>query len=212
MSVYGVALPKECFQWPASATKERRTLEDIAGWTGLVATCVAALMTASNLGARVTGWGFVIFTIGAAAWVVVGIATQQTQLLWSNVFLGMVDIFGIWRWLGRRARFSDTAQAEEAQSERHVGEDLFSVTSLDGMPVKAADGATLAHAVDALAGRTGGGIDHLIVRMGGIGGVGETLHRLPWREVEIDQAEIHTRLDSEALRRLPVAPVTRPRE
>jgi len=66
-------------------------------------------MTASNLGARVTGWGFVVFTVGAAAWIVVGIATNQTQLLWGNIFPGFVNLFGIWRWLGRRARFSDAA-------------------------------------------------------------------------------------------------------
>ena len=58
---------------------------DIAGWIALVATCVAALMTASNLGARVTGWGFVIFTGGALAWIVVGFITGQTQLLYSNL-------------------------------------------------------------------------------------------------------------------------------
>ena len=48
-------------------------MEGLAGWVALAATCIAALMTASNLGARVTGWGFVIFTIGAAAWIVVGL-------------------------------------------------------------------------------------------------------------------------------------------
>lgn len=181
-------------------------MEDIAGWTALAATCVAALMTASNLGARVTGWGFAVFTIGAAAWVVVGVATQQTQLLWSNAFLGLVDVFGVWRWLGRRARFSDTAKAEEVQSEERVGEDLFSVASIDGMPVKAADGTTVAHAVDALAGCSAGGVDHLIVRVGGVGGLGETLHRLDWRQVSVGQDEVRTSLDAEALKRLPVAP------
>ncbi|WP_426291591.1 hypothetical protein [Sphingomonas sp. TWP1-3-1] len=85
-------------------------MADFAGWMALVATCVAAVMTASNLGVRVTGWGFVIFTVGAAAWVVVAIATDQTQLLYSNIFLGLVDVFGIWRWLGRRARISDTVR------------------------------------------------------------------------------------------------------
>src|ERR1700712_2395383 len=108
-------------------------------------------MTASNLGARATGWGFVIFTAGAIGWIVVGIATHQTQLLYSNIFLALVDAVGIWRWLGRRARISDTSDAEETRSERRAGENLFSVGKLDGLPVKSQDGQVIAHAVDGLA-------------------------------------------------------------
>jgi hypothetical protein len=180
-------------------------MADFAGWVALVATCVAALMTASNLGARVTGWGFVIFTIGAAAWIVVGLATDQTQLLYSNIFLGLVDIFGIWRWLGRRARISDTAQAEVARSRQQAGETLFSVATLDGLPVKAADGEVVAYAVDALAACRGGRIDYLIVRVGGVGGLGETLHRLPWNAATIADGEIRTNLDATAIMHLPLA-------
>jgi 5-methylcytosine-specific restriction endonuclease McrA len=110
-------------------------MSDAAGWVALAATCIAALMTASNLGARATGWGFVVFTIGALAWIVVGVATKQTQLLWSNVFLGLVDLFGIWRLLGRRAHFTDAANAERERSEKAAGEDLFAMSSIDGMPV-----------------------------------------------------------------------------
>ena len=180
-------------------------MADTAGWIALVATCIAALMTAANLGARVTGWGFVVFTVGAAAWIAVGVATHQTQLLWSNIFLGLVDLFGIWRWLGRRARFGDAAQAEEARSEAGAGEARFSVAGLDGMPVRGRDGQVLAHAVDALAACTGGRIDYLIVREGGVAGVGETLRRLPWRAVRVREQALETDLDAAALARLPVA-------
>lgn len=180
-------------------------MADAAGWVALAATCIAALMTAANLGARVTGWGFVVFTLGAAAWIVVGVATHQTQLLWSNIFLGIVDLFGIWRWLGRRARFGDTARAEQARSQRRPGEDLFSLATVDGMPVKGRDGAVIAHAVDALAACAGGRIDYLIVREGGIAGVGETLRRLPWRDARVRAQALETDLDAAALARLPLA-------
>lgn len=183
-------------------------MADAAGWIALVATCVAALMTASNLGARITGWGFVIFTVGAAAWVVVGIATQQTQLLYSNLFLGLVDAFGIWRWLGRRARISDTLDAEEARSSKHAGETLFSTAKLDGLPVLSSDGRVMASAVDALAACTGGRIDFLIVRAGGLGGVGETLYRLPWSNARVRDGEITTSLSEQEFRRLPIATAT----
>lgn len=179
-------------------------MADMAGWLALAATCVAALMTASNLGARVTGWGFVVFTVGAAAWIVVGIATHQTQLLWSNVFLGLVDLFGIWRWLGRRARFSDAADAEQAISREQPGDTLFAASGLDGMPVRGKDGTVLGYAVDAMLACTGGGLSHLVIREGGVAGVGETMRRLPWRDVRVRDGALVTRLDADALGSLPI--------
>lgn len=180
-------------------------MEDIAGWVALAATCVAALMTASNLGARVTGWGFVVFTVGAVAWIVVGLETGQTQLLWSNVFLGVVDVFGIWRWLGRRAKFSDAADAEQARSDHGECEPLFSISRIDGLPVTGADGQVIAHSVDALATCAGGTIDYFIVREGGVAGVGETLRRLPRAMVRVRDAALETDLDTAALARLTLA-------
>jgi len=180
-------------------------MADLAGWVALAATCVAALMTASNLGARVTGWGFVIFTVGAAAWIIVGVATGQTQLLYSNIFLGIVDVFGVWRWLGRRVRISDTAEAEVARSRQQRGDNLFSMSSLDGLPITDAQGNVVAHAVDALAACFGGQIDYLIVRIGGVGGVGETLHRLPWRKARMTDGAMQTDLAAAELARLPLA-------
>lgn len=180
-------------------------MADLAGWVALVATCAAALMTASNLGARVTGWGFVIFSVGAAAWIMVGIATEQTQLLYSNIFLGIVDVFGVWRWLGRRARISDTAEAEVARSRQRSATNLFSLSSLDGLPVRDAEGNIVAHAVDALAACLGGQIDYLIVRIGGVGGVGETLHRLPWSKARMTDDALQTNLGAAELARLPLA-------
>lgn len=171
----------------------------------MAATCIAALMTASNLGVRVTGWGFVVFTIGAIAWVIVGLFTNQTQLLYSNIFLLAVDIFGSWRWLGRRARIADAAVAEEKRIERRKGEKLFSIATIDGMSVSSADGQIVAHAVDALATHDGGGISFLIVRVGGLGGIGETLHRLPWSDASVVDGTILTNLGAEAIARLPMA-------
>ena len=180
-------------------------MADLAGWIALVATSIAALMTAANLGTRVTGWGFVIFTVSAAAWIVVGVSTHQTQLLWSNAFLAVVDLFGVWRWLALRSWFSDTAEAEEERSETDTGEDLFTLSALDGMPVKDAAGKTIAKAVEALAARGAGTIAYVIIREGGLGGVGETLRRLPWQSVRVEDRSLLTNLDGEALRKLPKA-------
>lgn len=178
-------------------------MQETAGWLALAATCVAALMTASNLSARVTGWGFVVFTIGAGAWAAVGLATHQTQLLWSNLFLGIVDVFGVWRWLGRRARFSDTSRAEEMRSEDAPGESLFSAVGLDGMPVADRDGAVIGHVTDALVACADGRIGYLIVREGGAAGVGETLRRLPWHRICVRSQRIETHLDARQMTQLP---------
>ena len=182
-------------------------MQDIAGWVALAATCVAALMTASNLGARVTGGGFVVFTVGAVAWIVVGLESGQTQLLWSNIFLGVVDVFGIWRWLGRRAKFSDAAQAEQERSTAPARERLFSISRIDGLPVTGGDGQVIAHSVDALATCAGGTIDFFIVREGGVAGVGETLRRLPRNMVRVRDAALETSLDPAALSRLPLVEI-----
>ncbi|WP_137787822.1 PRC-barrel domain-containing protein [Sphingomonas sp. 3P27F8] len=176
---------------------------DLAGWVALAATCIAAVMTASNLGARVTGWGFVIFTIGAAGWIVVGASTHQPQLLYSNIFLAVVDLLGVWRWLGRRAKISDAAEAEVRRSKQRDGDDLFSLGSVEGWPVLSQDGAVMAHAVDVLASCGSGHIDYIVIRTGGVGGVGETLRRLPWSEAHIADKAVKTRLDAAAVDRLP---------
>ena len=74
-------------------------MEDIAKWVAPIATTVAALMTASNLGARITGWGFVVFTVGSLAWLTLGIVTEQPNLLWQNVILTLLNLFGIWLYI-----------------------------------------------------------------------------------------------------------------
>lgn len=177
-------------------------IADVAGWIALAATCIAAIMTASNLGARVTGWGFALFTVGAIAWAIDGLASDQTQLLWSNGFLALVDLFGVWRWLGRRARFGDASRSEEARSEQRPGDDLFSADRLDGMPVKGMDGDIIGHVTDALISCRDGKISYFIVREGGAAGIGESLRRLPWREARGGSDVIQTDLDKEQFRQL----------
>ena len=82
-------------------------MESIATWVAPVATTIAALMTASNLGSRITGYGFIVFTVGSLAWLTLGITTGQANLLWQNVILTALNLFGIWRWLGRQAQIED---------------------------------------------------------------------------------------------------------
>src|SRR4051812_35651207 len=107
----------------------------LAGWIAPAATMIAAMMTAANLGARVTGWGFVVFTVGAIAWIVTALATGQQNLLVANAFLLVVDVIGIWRWLGRQARYADGADAAAKDSIRDESPTLFALGSLEGRPL-----------------------------------------------------------------------------
>ena len=63
----------------------------------------------------------------------------------------------------------------------------------------------VAHAGDALAACFDGQIDYLIVRIGGVGGVGETLHRLPWSKARMAESALRTDLTAVKLAQLPLA-------
>ncbi|MEY2883212.1 MAG: hypothetical protein RL490_936 [Pseudomonadota bacterium] len=77
----------------------------IAGWIAPLATTIAAILVAANLGARITGFGFIMFSIGSIAWAVVALDSGQANLLWQNIVLLIINLIGIWRWLGLRARY-----------------------------------------------------------------------------------------------------------
>lgn len=163
---------------------------EIAGWIAPVATAIAAIMTASNLGTKVTGWGFVVFSVGSVAWMMVALATDQTNLLLTNGFLTLVNIVGIWRWLGRQATYDKGARAAEADSDLTSGPDLFQLGGLPGKPVKDRNGETLAHVIDGMAECGSGRITYLVIREGSEAALTEKLHELPWREISIDQERI----------------------
>lgn len=175
-------------------------LVSAAGWVAPAATMIAAIMTAANLGARVTGWGFVVFTVGAAAWTMVGLASGQQNLVLSNGFLFLVDLIGVWRWLGRRARYDAGARiAAERSSAADAVPALFATGSLEGRPVLGRDGATIGTVVEAMAACRAGAIRYLVVQEGGVAGLGERLHALAWTEGHLTEAGFATRLSREAL-------------
>ena len=160
-------------------------MADIISWVATVATIAAAFMTASNLGSRITGYGFVVFTFGALCWIAVGVLTGQAALLWTNVVLTALDIFGVWRWLGRQARVEEGARAASEASEHTPGEALFPVSLLTRAPVRCG-GDEVGHCIDAMAGCRSGRLDYLVVSEGGLAGVGERLRRVPWSAAHVE--------------------------
>ncbi|HXS50724.1 MAG TPA: PRC-barrel domain containing protein [Sphingomicrobium sp.] len=180
-------------------------MTETISWVATVATIVAAFMTASNLGSRVTGYGFAVFTIGALCWIAVGLLTDQPALLWTNVMLTALDIFGVWRWLGRQARVEEGARSATEASELTPGETLFPVSLLGRAPVKCG-GRDVGRCIDAMAGSRSGRLDYLVVSEGGVAGVGERLRRLPWRHAHVDDETIAARLPADGFERLEELP------
>jgi len=170
-------------------------------WVATIATIVAASMTAANLGSRITGYGFAVFLVGSLCWLATGLMTDQPALTWTNVVLTFLNIFGIWRWLGRQAKVEEGARAAAEASEDTPGEALFPISLLTRAPVRAA-GKQVGHCIDAMAGCRSGKLSYVVVSEGGIGGVGETLRRLPWHSAHSEAEEIVADLPSSGLTKL----------
>ncbi len=178
-------------------------METIVSWIATVATIAAACMTASNLGARITGFGFIVFTVGSIAWLTLGVLTAQPALLWTNAVLTGLNLFGVWRWLGRQARVEAGAERAAEKSAALCGETLSPATLLARAPVVGRDGVALGTMVDAMIGCSSGRLAYLVVAEGGLAGVGEVLRRVEWSGAEIAGDEVTTRLDGAAFARLP---------
>lgn len=176
-------------------------MADTISWIATAATIIAASITASNLGSRITGYGFVMFTFGALCWIAVGFLKHEPALMWTNLVLTGLDIFGTWRWLGRQSKVEEGARAASLASERTPGESLFPISLLSGAPVISGR-RELGHCIDAMAGCKSGCINYVVVSQGGVAGVGETLRRLPWGNARVEEQEVVTDLAAGQFERL----------
>ena len=161
------------------------SMYDLLSWTATVATIGGAVLTASNRGARVTGTGFIVFLVGSICWLGVGLLGGQPALVWTNVVLTVLNLFGIWRWLGRQAAIDHGGKAAAQASEATPGEALFPVSRLLRAKVTVA-GKDVAACVDAMAGARSGLISYVVISEGGVAGVGERMRRLDWKNASLD--------------------------
>ncbi|MGW8190465.1 PRC-barrel domain containing protein [Sphingomonas hankookensis] len=177
---------------------------DLAGWIAPTATMIAAMMTAANLGARITGWGFVIFCVGSVAWTTVGLTSGQTNLVLSNAFLTLVNVVGVWRWLGRQASYDKGSSAAADASARHPVPSLYAAGGVIGATLTGPRGEAVGTIVDAMLGCGDNAIAYVVVSTGGVGGVGETLHALTPGELLFGKDGVRTTLTADAVRGKPV--------
>lgn len=176
-------------------------MDNIASWVATGATILAACLTASNLGSRITGYGFIIFTIGSIAWFAVGYLTGQPALIWTNAVMTLLNLFGVWRWLGRQAKLEEGARTASEASEGSPGEKLFPVSLLSSAPFLL-DGEQRGTCVDGMVGCGSGRLAYVVVSEGGVAGVGEKFRRVPWELARIDDDKLVLSCDRARFERL----------
>ena len=178
-------------------------MTSVAEWLAPAATMLAAIMTAANLGARVTGWGFVVFTMGSMGWIIVGLDSGQMNLVFTNIVLALINAVGVWRWLGRQARYEAVGEAAETAGHAAQAVSVVAASSLVGRDIVDADGNKLGEVVEAILDCNTAVIHHLVARFGGVGGVGEQIVALPLADIRLLEKAVSTRLSGAAMEALP---------
>jgi hypothetical protein len=178
-------------------------MEEIAQWVAPITTMIAAMMTAANLGARITGWGFVVFTVGSIGWVTIGLSSGQSNLIYANAFLTVVNLVGIWRWLGRQAKYEDGGAKAAERSASHSAPTLRPAGSLTGAKLVDTHGEALGEAVETMIERDSGCVNYVVVSIGGVGGLGETLRAIPFGHLSFEDETITSDLSRAEIEALP---------
>lgn len=179
-------------------------MEEVAGWIAPLATMIAAMMTAANLGTRITGWGFIIFTVGSIGWSIVAVATGQQNLLLTNGFLTLVNGVGIWRWLGRQAKYEDGSRTAMRRSAAARVPTLFSSGALIGHKVVARDGTLIGTIIDAMLRCSDKAIAYVVISRGGVAGVGEELHAVDPARLSFHEEGVTSDMTKEEVAALPL--------
>jgi uncharacterized membrane protein YphA (DoxX/SURF4 family) len=72
---------------------------ELLEWYATISGVIAAIMLASDLGRRVTGFGFVLFCTMNIAWIAFAQMDDTGGLMWQNILLFFVNLLGVWQYL-----------------------------------------------------------------------------------------------------------------
>ncbi|MEM7689318.1 MAG: hypothetical protein AAF291_09875 [Pseudomonadota bacterium] len=86
---------------------------DILKWSASITGMFAAILVALNAGAKVTGWGFVIFSLSSLIWITASAIDGNDPLVAQNLVLLGINLFGIYRYLFR----DRSGRSEKGSSE-----------------------------------------------------------------------------------------------
>ena len=161
-------------------------------WIAVAATIVAALLTAANIGARVTGSGFVMYTLASAIWIATGVMNdfEPLSVVVMHGVLVFINLFGVWRWLGRERRYEDSREHAHKRSQWARVPTLFSAGSLIGATVAGREKDSLGTVVDAMFDCEEKRIAYVVISEGGIAGAGETLRAVPPEHLTFEDGTI----------------------
>jgi hypothetical protein len=87
------------------------TLPTILEWSATGTGIAAAIIVSLNLGARVTGWGFVIFTVSSVCWILTAVIQEEMALTVQNAVLFVINVIGIYRYLINKGKGDKPGQA-----------------------------------------------------------------------------------------------------
>ena len=74
-------------------------LQEILRRLASVGTMGAGLVLAARVRPQWIGWAFVVLTLTAFIWIVIGYVTAEYALMAQNIATAAINIFGIYRWL-----------------------------------------------------------------------------------------------------------------
>ncbi len=91
-------------------------------WIAAIGTVIAAAMLASDLGRKVTGYGFVLFCAVAITWIVAGLTSDALPIAAMNSLLLLINAWGVWQFLLSPKNKAKLEKLEEleAEAEREV--------------------------------------------------------------------------------------------
>ena len=94
-----------------------RMILDVLEWYGAVSAVIAALVVASNISRRVSGWAFVLFVTSSCALVAWGFMSDDAEGIgWQNICLLLINLWGVYRYLIRTDDL-ETPREEQAAVE-----------------------------------------------------------------------------------------------
>ena len=68
-------------------------------WSAMITGVIAAIVVSANLGIKITGWAFVIYTISSIAWISYASIEGEMALGVQYFIMLLINIFGIYRYL-----------------------------------------------------------------------------------------------------------------
>ena len=94
-------------------------LDQVFAWSATGTGILAAVLVSLNLGVRVTGWAFVIFTVSSVAWMGTALIREDAMALFTqNAVMFVINLIGIYRYLINPSRALKRQMAQEAAAQQ----------------------------------------------------------------------------------------------